>query len=149
MSTHDGYSDYFELKDDKSFGMHLAWAEGWGYAFSTMAQAYYFSEYQGMTNREVFIDTNISTSEEEEGYKGEFQEPSVKAFLWNLVDQSSLNPPEEDSEEPVEPEHGVIMRLQILSTIAGIQHLVTNRRMSTSPSSFLLCSSPSSLSSSS
>lgn len=104
MSTHDGYSDYFELKDDKSFGMHLAWAEGWGYAFSTMAQAYYFSEYQGMTNREVFIDTNISTSEEEEGYKGEFQELSVKAFLWNLVDQSSLNPPEEDSEEPVEPE---------------------------------------------
>ena len=104
MSYHDGHSDYLGIKKDKSFAMHLAWAEGWGYAFSTMAQAYYFSEYQEMTDREYLIDTNISSSDEEEGYKGEFQELSVKAFLWNLVDQSLLNPPEEDSEEPVEPE---------------------------------------------
>lgn len=81
MSNHDGYSDYYDIKDDKSFAMHLAWAEGWGYNFSVMAQKYYEEDYT-----EIWGDnyhTSISTSTP---YLGEFQEKSVKAFLWELFD---------------------------------------------------------------
>ena len=86
MSMHDGAADYYTEKKDKSFAMHLSWAESWGYAFSTMAQLYYWGEYSTMTNQ----DFNISTTPSDD-YLGEFQEKTIKAFLWSLVDTTAVN----------------------------------------------------------
>ncbi|MBQ7872792.1 MAG: hypothetical protein IJ360_02335 [Clostridia bacterium] len=88
MSNHDGDSDYLTIKKDKSFAMHLAWAEGWGYAFSVMAQKYYRNEYSGMKNYDT-TQTLINTYNHDDFY-GEFQEKTVKAFLWELLDQSKI-----------------------------------------------------------
>ena len=88
MSKHDATSDYYAQKGDKSFAMHLSYAEGWGYVFSAMAQRYYASEYMPLwgTNYDTDIFTIPSNS-----YWGEFQEKSVKAFLWSLIDIDRAN----------------------------------------------------------
>ena len=86
MSMHDGKADYYTEKKDKSFAMHLSWAESWGYAFSTMAQLYYWGEYSTMSNQNFSISTTQS-----DDYLGEFQEKSIQAFLWSLVDTTAVN----------------------------------------------------------
>lgn len=82
--NHDGISDYYAQKGDKSFAMHLSWTEGWGYVFSVMAQKYYEGEYDGLENYE----TDVSYDGD---FIGEFQEKSIKAFLWSLLDQKQID----------------------------------------------------------
>ena len=89
LSTHDGTSDYYEQKGDKSFAMHLSWTEGWGYAFSVMAQRYYVNEYMPLWKSNTY-ETTISTTNDD-SYLGEFQEKSTKAFLWSLIDTNMIN----------------------------------------------------------
>lgn len=81
--NHDGISDYYYVKGDKKFATHLSWSEGWGYAFSVLAQKYYKDEY-GLLNNYI---SNIPISAG--NYIGEFQERTIKAFMWRLVDCKS------------------------------------------------------------
>lgn len=85
---HYEYWDAYAKKENKKFATHLAWSEGWGYAFSVMAQKYYQSEYSGMKNYDT-TQTLINTYNHDDFY-GEFQEKTVKAFLWELLDQSKI-----------------------------------------------------------
>lgn len=94
--NHDGISDYYAQKGDKSFAMHLSWTEGWGEVFAVMAQKYYQSEYLGLNNYTTHIDTTVKTYNHDD-YIGEFQEKSVKAFLWNLFDRYYASIPETET----------------------------------------------------
>lgn len=103
MSDHNSENDDYDSKKDKSFAMHLAWTEGWADAYSKMVGEYFYKECQIFSKRLEEIDSTVNEDNHDK-LKGEFQERSTRAFLWNLVDQDSLNPPEDDSEELVEPE---------------------------------------------
>ena len=91
LSTHVETNDNYEQKGDKSFAMHLSYAEGWGYAFSVMAQLYYLGQYSSMLNQENTIETSINSTDDHNNYLGEFQEKSVKTFLWSLIDKNAVN----------------------------------------------------------
>ncbi len=81
--NHNGRDDYYDTKGNKKFAMHLAWSEGWGYAFSVLAQNYYKNEYDKLAN------PNYKMPLSEDGCIGEFQEKTIRRFLWSLVDINS------------------------------------------------------------
>ncbi len=90
-STHSSRDDDYLSKKDKEFAMHLAWAEGWGHAFAYMALKYYKDQYIGMLNYNVqphLIDE--TNADNHDNFLGEFQEMTVTAFLWDLLDTSKL-----------------------------------------------------------
>ena len=86
--THEIYHDQYLEKENKNFAMHLTWTEGWGYAFSAMAQKYYQGYYNNMQNYNVDlgVDRYINVG----NHLGEFQEASVGCFLWSLVDEMKI-----------------------------------------------------------
>lgn len=84
---HNPDIDLYSYKNNKKFAMHLTWSEGWGYAFSVMAQKYYENNYKPFWNLEY--NTNISTPNNYT-YKGEFQQQSIESFLWSLIDLSKV-----------------------------------------------------------
>ena len=86
--THNENVDLYSEKGDKSFAMHLCWTEGWADAFAVMAQRYYANEYVPLWVNYYEIDMQNYNDNE---YTGEFQEKSVKVFLWSLVDESKVN----------------------------------------------------------
>ena len=86
---HDRHSNMYEEKNDKSFAMHLTWTESWGYVFAAIAQKYYENEYLPFTMNTTIL-TKVDKASEN-SYYGEFQERSIKAFLWSLVDEGLVN----------------------------------------------------------
>ncbi len=94
---HEGDLDDYKEKKNKKFATHLTWSESWGYTFSIMAQRYYQNEYKELagTNYHTSITTTGS-------FLGEFQEQTVIAFLWSLIDLAEVKC--EDNKEQADEE---------------------------------------------
>ena len=89
-SIHSARDDEYSVKKDKEFAMHLAWTEGWGRAFAYVALKYYQNQYSAMPYYDIKPIIMDGTNSEDI-FLGEFQEMTVTAFLWELLDISKTS----------------------------------------------------------
>ena len=103
---HHPFDDQFSNNWKKEFAMEMVWSEAWASAFSTIAEHYYWCKsepeytyfgevnmyestcigYDLETPNSGLYDHDGDSSTADKDNRGETQEASVQAFLWDLFD---------------------------------------------------------------